>query len=255
MQDETHAHFVMDDFHAQVIRESAERWWDGIYTICEHDVTINEVLSLGKEAIVSAKLIDAYLALVSHSFDTPRVEVVESEFANLLKDMDYEQAIRKFYLPEGKSVIVANIDQLDLIFVPAQLVGEHWSVLVIDLKRKRFHHFDSTRTQEGSRLAFETGRKLLQKEEKVRKRDLELSSWKERDDVLLPELTNAWDSGIFAAQAIRYLLQSNRLPSRMSQEDWPFEQEAADAIRWHMWKEITAGVTAPLEIKTIFTIW
>lgn len=130
--------------------------------------------------------------------------------------------------------------------MPVQLIVAHWSLLVVDLKHRQFHHFDSMRTHEASQLAFELGRKLLEEEEKFESGDLDLSSWEERVDERFPQQAKDCDGGIFAAQAIRHLYQSKVLPSDLSQQSWPFSPESADALRWHMWKEISAKSIAPL---------
>ncbi|KAF6767342.1 Peptidase C48, SUMO/Sentrin/Ubl1 [Kalmanozyma brasiliensis GHG001] len=241
--------FVLSSFHKSVIDSVA--YLNEPQKVCGQDLYGRDISTLGPGRIVSYAVMDAYFGLVSRTHTSDRYKILDTALVDALTMLDYDEVAPKMGLPQESSMISSGQTAPELLLLPMQLFKKHWSILAIDTKHSRMDYFDSRRTPEASKKAFSVGRKLLEGELKhfstwqgqlqSPSQDLAGSqSWVEHVDDRFPQQTNAYDGGVFAAQAVRQLCTAYLSSADFSQQEWLVDQDAADALRFKMFFEITA---------------
>ena len=113
-----------------------------------------------------------------------------------------------------------KIIELDKVFAPIHVGGNHWCMSCINFKKKRFEYYDSLGGQNVACLEYL--RQYVQDEARLHSgvEEYDFNGWEVYTPKDIPRQLNEYDCGVFACKFADYL--SDNLPLKFTQEDMPY---------------------------------
>jgi sentrin-specific protease 1 len=124
-----------------------------------------------------------------------------SKFAELLRNGYYDYKKVKRWSKGAKVKII----ELDKVFIPVHVGGDHWCLAVINFVKKRFEYYDSLGGSPGR--IFTCLRKYVQDEAASYsgQANYDLSEWKDYVPKDIPNQDNGSDCGVFTCKYADYM--------------------------------------------------
>lgn len=111
-----------------------------------------------------------------------------------------------------------KICELDVVFAPVNVHGNHWCLGVVNFTERRFEYYDSLQGESGDVLVFM--RRYVVDEAAQYGSDFDLSGWTDHIPSDIPTQDNGYDCGVFMCKYAEYL--SERLEFDFSTADMPY---------------------------------
>mmetsp|Transcript_31328 Transcript_31328/g.55059 ORF Transcript_31328/g.55059 Transcript_31328/m.55059 type:complete len:457 (-) Transcript_31328:131-1501(-) len=126
------------------------------------------------------------------------------------------KAVRRW---SKKQKVQVHPSVLDKVIIPVNVGNNHWTLSVIDLKRKRFEYYDSLGHSNPRCLSYL--RNYLKDEIKhYRNEDANLDDWQDHVPSNIPQQRNGCDCGVFTTKYADYVSEDRKLD--FTQENMPY---------------------------------
>lgn len=187
------------------------------------ELSNRDFLTLGPRKWLNDNVIDLYLNIVVSSLATHKSAVFTTHFFTKLQSEGYS-AVRRWAIRKKLDVFAP-----DYVFVPVNQNNVHWSLAVIDNKRKELGFYDSLPSGKG-RQELEVLKGYMKGEAKRLGRPENIvDAYKLNPNVSAPKQSNGYDCGVFMCEVVHRLAKG--LPLKHSQRAMPSIREyMANAI-------------------------
>lgn len=187
------------------------------------ELSNRDFLTLGPRKWLNDNVIDLYLNIVVSSLASLKTAVFTTHFFTKLQNEGYS-AVRRWAIRKKLDVFAP-----DYVFVPVNQNNVHWSLAVIDNKKKELGFYDSLPSGKGKQELEVLKGYMKGEAKRLGRPESIVDTYKLNPNVSAPKQSNGFDCGVFMCEVVHRLARD--LPLKHSQHVMPSIREyMANAI-------------------------